>query len=137
MGVPLQARAGGLGVTLQRSRGPRGRTRGQGGSHPIDAHIGARVRLRRNMLGLSETQLADALGLTFQQVQRYERGANRVGASRLLELARVLDVPIGFFYDDTDPVRAPAMTGFVAPAREANAGELLQARETIELVAAF
>ena len=89
------------------------------------------------MLGLSETQLADALGLTFQQVQRYERGANRVGASRLLELARVLDVPIGFFYDDTDPVRAPAMTGFVAPAREANAGELLQARETIELVAAF
>jgi transcriptional regulator with XRE-family HTH domain len=65
------------------------------------------VRLRRNMLGLSQDKLGEALGLTFQQIQKYERGTNRIGASRLMEIARVLDVPIAFFYDDTDPVRAP------------------------------
>src|SRR5215203_5670149 len=77
--------------------------------NPIDVQVGSRVRLRRNMLGLSQEKLGDAIGLTFQQVQKYERGANRIGASRLHELSRVLDVPISFFFDDTDPVRAPAM----------------------------
>src|SRR5580658_9764720 len=77
--------------------------------HPIDVHVGSRVRLRRNMLGMSQEQLGAAIGLTFQQVQKYERGANRIGASRLLELARTLDVPVDFFYDDVDPVRAPAI----------------------------
>jgi len=61
------------------------------------------------MLGLSQEKLGEALGLTFQQVQKYERGANRIGASRLLEIARVLEVPVAFFYDDADPVRAPAI----------------------------
>ena len=77
--------------------------------NPIDIHVGSRVRLRRNMLGLSQEKLGEAIGLTFQQVQKYERGANRIGASRLLELSRVLDVPVAFFYDETDPVRAPAI----------------------------
>src|SRR5215204_866273 len=76
---------------------------------PIDIRVGARLRLRRNMLGLSQERLGEAIGLTFQQVQKYERGANRIGASRLHELSRVLDVPVAFFFDDTDPVRAPAM----------------------------
>src|SRR5919107_1994508 len=67
---------------------------------PIDAHVGGRVRLRRTLMGMSQEKLGDALGLTFQQVQKYERGVNRIGASRLFDLSRVLDVPIGFFFDD-------------------------------------
>src|ERR671932_2111498 len=70
---------------------------------PIDVHVGSRVRLRRTLLGLSQEKLGDALGLTFQQVQKYERGVNRIGASRLFDLSRVLDVPIGFFFDDMPP----------------------------------
>jgi transcriptional regulator with XRE-family HTH domain len=61
------------------------------------------------MLGLSQESLGEALGLTFQQIEKYERGTNRIGASRLLEIARVLQVSIAFFYDDVDPVRAPAI----------------------------
>src|SRR4028119_2048480 len=67
---------------------------------PIDVHVGGRVRLRRTLMGMSQERLGEALGLTFQQVQKYERGVNRIGASRLFDLARVLDVPIGFFFDD-------------------------------------
>src|ERR687894_1039497 len=80
--------------------------------NPVDVRVGARLRLRRNMLGLSQEKLGEAIGLTFQQVQKYERGANRIGASRLYELSRALDVPVSFFFGDTDPVRAPAMGGF-------------------------
>src|SRR3712207_4575070 len=87
--------------------------------NPIDFRVGARLRLRRNMLGLSQERLGEAIGLTFQQVQKYERGAHRIGASRLYELSRVLDVPVSFFFDDTDPVRAPAMGGVVEPPAEA------------------
>ena len=76
---------------------PRGR---KGGPNPIDIHVGARVRLRRTLLGMSQEKLGDAIGLTFQQVQKYERGANRIGASRLFDLSRVLDVPVSFFFDD-------------------------------------
>src|ERR1700740_1303406 len=78
-------------------------------SNPIDVHVGSRLRLRRNMLGLSQEKLGEAIGLTIQQVQKYERGTNRIGASRLLELSRVLDVPVAFFFHDMDPVRAPAI----------------------------
>src|ERR1700761_1105774 len=67
---------------------------------PIDVHVGSRIRLRRTLLGMSQERLGDSLGLTFQQVQKYERGVNRVGASRLFDLSRVLDVPISFFFDD-------------------------------------
>ena len=66
----------------------------------IDAHVGSRIRLRRTLLGMSQERLGDALGVTFQQVQKYERGVNRVGASRLYDLSRVFGVPVGFFYDD-------------------------------------
>ena len=74
-------------------------------------HVGSRVRLRRLMLSMSQEQLGASIGLTFQQVQKYERGANRIGASRLYYLGQVLDVPLEFFYSDVDPVRAPAMPG--------------------------
>ena len=66
---------------------------------PVDKHVGARVRMRRMMLGMSQVQLGKALSLTFQQVQKYEKGVNRVGASRLQQIATALDVPITFFYD--------------------------------------
>src|SRR4051795_11251213 len=72
----------------------------EGRASPIDVHVGARIRLRRTLLGMSQEKLGEALGLTFQQVQKYERGVNRVGASRLFDLSRVLDVPISFFFDD-------------------------------------
>jgi len=70
--------------------------------HPIDVHVGGRVRLRRTMLGMSQDKLADALGLTFQQIQKYEKGVNRIGSSRVFEISRVLGVPIQFFFDDFD-----------------------------------
>ena len=79
----------------QQARHP-GRRKGDK-PNPIDVHVGSRVRLRRNMLGLSQEKLGEAIGLTFQQVQKYERGANRIGASRLHDLSRVLDVPVSFF----------------------------------------
>src|SRR5471032_288819 len=75
--------------------------------NPTDVHVGARVRLRRTLLGMSQEKLGDAIGLTFQQVQKYERGANRVGASRLYDLSRVLDVPVSFFFDDMAPAGEP------------------------------
>jgi transcriptional regulator with XRE-family HTH domain len=106
--------------------------------HPIDVHVGSRVRLRRNMLGLSQEKLGEAIGLTFQQVQKYERGANRIGASRLHDLSRVLDVPVSFFFDDMDPVRAPAIpAGFSEPPGEAFDSDPLRKRETIELIGAY
>jgi transcriptional regulator with XRE-family HTH domain len=71
---------------------------------PIDVHVGSRIRLRRTLLGLSQERLGEALGLTFQQVQKYEIGMNRVSASRLFDLSRVLDVPIGFFFDNVPDV---------------------------------
>src|ERR1700682_68634 len=69
------------------------------GPHPTDTHVGERVRMRRMMLGLSQTKLGDALGLTFQQVQKYEKGRNRVGASRLQHISEILQVPVGFFFE--------------------------------------
>ena len=79
----------------------RGRTP-TGEPNPIDVHVGNRICLRRTLLGLSQEKLASLLGLTFQQVQKYERGMNRVGASRLWDIGKVLEVPVGFFYEDMD-----------------------------------
>jgi transcriptional regulator with XRE-family HTH domain len=69
------------------------------GLRQVDAYVGSRVRLRRTIKGLSQTDLGSAIGLTFQQVQKYESGANRIGASRLFQLGEVLDVPVSFFFD--------------------------------------
>jgi transcriptional regulator with XRE-family HTH domain len=88
------------------------------------------------MLGLSQEKLGEAIGLTFQQVQKYERGANRIGASRLHDLSRFLDAPVSFFFDDIEPVKAPAIpAGFAEPA--AFDVDPLRRRETIELVRAY
>jgi transcriptional regulator with XRE-family HTH domain len=128
---------------------------------PVDLHVGSRIRLRRTLLGMSQERLGEAVGLTFQQVQKYERGSNRVSASRLYDLARVLNVPIQFFYDDMPPELAvmpkgdnggyPERRGFadaqdklMAPpmsqaARDQSmdADEKLYRRETMELVRAY
>jgi len=111
---------------------------------PIDVHVGSRIRLRRTLMGMSQEKLGEALGLTFQQVQKYERGVNRVGASRLFDLARVLDVPVSFFFDDmpeplataygVPPVRKAA--GF-AEQVESFGDDTLHRRETLELVRAY
>jgi transcriptional regulator with XRE-family HTH domain len=71
-----------------------------GQPNPIDIHVGARLRQRRTILGMSQGKLGDSVGLTFQQIQKYERGSNRIGASRLYDLSRVLDVSISYFFDD-------------------------------------
>lgn len=90
---------------------PRRATATKGGPNAIDEHVGRRIRDRRVCLGLSQGWLGDALGLTFQQVQKYEKGSNRVGASRLWHLAQVLDVPIGYFYEGlSDEAAATAGT---------------------------
>ena len=110
---------------------------------PIDVHVGARVRLRRTLLGLSQEKLGEAIGLTFQQVQKYERGANRIGASRLFDLSRVLDVPVSFFFDDmpADPDSIPTSDGSVGGFGEEKSNSFepdpMAKRETLELVRAY
>lgn len=110
---------------------------------PIDVHVGSRIRLRRTLLGMSQERLGEALGLTFQQVQKYERGVNRVGASRLFDLSRVLDVPISFFFDDmpeslanTYGVQTGRRAG-IAELQDGFADDALNRRETLELVRAY
>ncbi|HEX4259716.1 MAG TPA: helix-turn-helix transcriptional regulator [Acetobacteraceae bacterium] len=116
----------------------------EGRASPIDAHVGTRIRLRRTLLGMSQERLGDALGLTFQQVQKYERGINRVGASRLFDLSRVLDVPISFFFEDIPAPMAEhhrnraAMAGFAETQEGLGAAdETMNRRETLELVRAY
>ena len=113
---------------------------GTGIPNPIDVHVGGRVRLRRTLLGLSQEKLGEAIGLTFQQVQKYERGANRIGASRLLDLSRVLDVPVGYFFDDmSDDVaaRSPRQIRGLVEEPEAYEPDPMAKRETLELVRAY
>ena len=114
---------------------------------PIDVHVGSRIRLRRTLLGMSQERLGDALGLTFQQVQKYERGVNRVGASRLFDISRVLDVPISFFFEDmpegmdATPISGPRGRSYgFAEAQEPfsnGVDDNLTKRETLELVRAY
>lgn len=103
---------------------------------PIDVHVGARVRLRRTLLGMSQGKLGDALGLTFQQIQKYERGANRIGSSRLYRLSGILDVPVSFFFDELpeEVVTGAQVSGTSGEKFET---ERLARRETLELVRAY
>ncbi len=80
--------------------------------NPIDVHVGSRVRLRRTMLGLSQEKLGDHLGVTFQQVQKYEKGANRIGASRMQQISQVLNAPVSFFFEDAPGSNPNAADGF-------------------------
>lgn len=82
--------------------------------NPIDVHVGSRVRLRRLLVGMSQEKLGEQLGLTFQQVQKYEKGTNRIGASRLYEVSRILNVPVQYFYEEMAEGDAPARAGDMA-----------------------
>jgi len=113
-------------------------------ANPVDVHVGQRVRLRRTLLGMSQERLGQAVGLTFQQVQKYERGVNRISSSRLHKLSQVLDVPIAFFFDDLPPEHAgtaappTALSGLSeSPPMDSIEVEAMSRRETIELVRAY
>ena len=104
---------------------------------PVDIHVGARVRLRRTLLGMSQEKLGKALGLTFQQVQKYERGANRIGSSRLFQLSRILDVPVSFFFDEMAPETTRKADGMAEVNKQVFEIDKLSRRETLELVRAY
>ncbi|MGE5548481.1 MAG: helix-turn-helix domain-containing protein [Solirubrobacterales bacterium] len=106
----------------------RGKTE-TGEPHPVDLHVGEKLRLMRTLRGYSQTELATRVGLTFQQVQKYESGANRISASRLWEIAEALDTPIGLFYDG---LRAGA-----APAAPTGLGESAMGRGNLQLIRYF
>ena len=109
----------------------------------VDMHVGARLRLRRTLLGISQEKLGESVGLTFQQIQKYERGANRVGASRIYEFSRVLDVPVSYFFDDMNDVtkatrgRRIDLKGLADDDQAELGSDPLARRETLELVRAY
>src|SRR5579884_3587969 len=108
--------------------------------HPVDVHVGKRLRLRRTILGLSQEAIGNAIGVTFQQVQKYERGVNRMGSSRLFEFSKILSVPVSYFFEDMDKA-APAPShqgGGVAEApAPAYEHEKMSSRETLEMMRAY
>ena len=126
---------------MPRGRKSSGRMASQGFPNPIDVHVGARIRQRRTLLGMSQEKLGEAIGLTFQQVQKYERGANRVGSSRLFDLARVLDVSVSYFFEDMSAgtaSKSPSrLRGLAEPKPEPFEPDPLAKRETLELVRAY
>ena len=126
----------------KRQRKSSGRMASKGFPNPIDVHVGARIRVRRTLLGISQERLAEAIGLTFQQVQKYEKGMNRVSSSRLVDLANTLDVAIPYFFEDMS-----AGVGAQTPSALMKVGHRLLAidnetdplakRETLEFVRAY
>ena len=104
-------------------------------ANPVDAHVGHRVRLRRMLMGMSQEKLGELLGLTFQQVQKYEKGVNRIGAGRPFEIAGILGVPIGFFYEDA--AGANAVAGFAEDDNPAPVMEFISSGEGLQLTLAF
>lgn len=106
--------------------------------NPIDTHVGSRVRLRRMLMGMSQERLGDSMGLTFQQVQKYEKGVNRIGASRLFQISKILDVPVQFFFEEAPNLPdAGAAPGMAEPESQTFIIEFLNSREGLELNRAF
>ena len=106
----------------------------------IDVHVGKRVRERRVQLGMSQKILAKSVGVSFQQIQKNERGTNRIGASRMFELSKVLDVPVSFFFDDLPPqppIKSAVPKKIASENRAAFAPDLMGARETQDLLDAY
>lgn len=118
------------------------KTVGTEGPRPVDIHVGMRLRQRRTLLGMSQEKLGGAVELTFQQIQKYERGANRIGASRLYQLSQVLDVSVSYFFDEM-PGAVQRTQGGYAGTKNGTALESVQGkdpmarRETLELVRAY
>ncbi|MCP4392941.1 MAG: helix-turn-helix transcriptional regulator [Alphaproteobacteria bacterium] len=108
--------------------------------NPIDIHVGERVRLRRTLLGISQEKLGKAIGLTFQQIQKYERGQNRIGASRLWSISKVLNVPVDFFFEDMEACTAVNNThisGFSTGDSPKEVTDPMNRKKTLQLVRAF
>ncbi len=113
------------------------RTIAEHGPHPVDVHVGGCVRQRRTLLGMSQMDLGKAFDLTFQQVQKYESGKNRIAASRLYKLSHVFDVPLSYFFDDMPPLEAADASGMSGGVQESSAPDLMDKRETLELVRTY
>ena len=109
--------------------------------NPVDVHVGGRMRLRRTLLGYSQEKLGKAVGLTFQQIQKYERGANRIGASRLFQFSQILDVPVSYFFEELpDAVKShegQLRFGMKDRYQKSLEPDPLARRETLELVRAY
>ena len=104
--------------------------------NPIDVHVGSRIRLRRNMISMSQEKLGEALGITFQQIQKYEKGTNRVGASRLQQISKVLGVPVSFFFEDA-PGDSPEGGGLAEASSTSYVVDFLSSSEGLQLNRAF
>jgi transcriptional regulator with XRE-family HTH domain len=113
----------------------------KGTPDPVDVHVGQRLRVRRSLLGLSQEKLAESIGLTFQQIQKYERGMNRISAGRLYQFSKILDVPVTYFYDQLGAVAKTYSSSFYGLADndqdEFVTGDLMQNKETLDLVRAY
>ena len=105
--------------------------------NPIDIHVGSRLRLRRALIGMSQEKLGNALEITFQQVQKYERGTNRISSSRLFQISRILDVSVSFFFDDMDTEIIKQTEGMVEINKQVLQVDKLSRRETLEFVRAY
>lgn len=105
--------------------------------NPIDVHVGSRIRLRRNMLGLSQEKLGENLGITFQQIQKYEKGTNRVGASRLQAISSILSVPVAFFFEDAPEQAGQQNAGFAEDNETTYVVDFLQTNEGVQLTRYF
>lgn len=104
--------------------------------NPTDVHVGSRIRLRRNMLSMSQEKLGDMLGITFQQIQKYEKGTNRVGASRIQAISEILEVPVAFFFEDI-PAHGAAPRGFSEDSSVTRAMDFVTSAEGLQLNRAF
>jgi transcriptional regulator with XRE-family HTH domain len=105
--------------------------------NPIDKHVGSRVRMRRMMLNMSQEKLGDALGLTFQQVQKYEKGTNRIGASRLQQISTILQVPVSFFFEGAPSMPGQSQSGMSEAPSPAYVSDFLATSDGLSLVKAF
>jgi transcriptional regulator with XRE-family HTH domain len=103
---------------------------------PVDSHVGSRLRLRRTLMGMGQEKLGNSVGLTFQQIQKYERGLNRIGSSRLYQFCKVLDVPVSFFFDEM-PDDMGSQSPSASREQQATYDEDMSRRETLELVRAY
>ena len=105
--------------------------------NPVDRHVGSRVRMRRMLVGMSQEKLGEALGITFQQIQKYEKGTNRIGASRLHQIARVLSVPVEYFYEGAPQIEGTPAGGFSEAPPSSYVSDFLTTSEGLELIKAF
>lgn len=109
--------------------------------NPVDVHVGTRVRMRRSLLGISQEKLAEAVGLTFQQIQKYERGTNRVSASRLYQFSKILEVPISYFFEKFVENDSAQTLGYQALADNEQQGlindDIMNSKETLDLIRVY